>query len=250
MPVPNLEESYSEVRREAVRQTTLKGESGNIETSAMVAQNRSQHVKSSKSYNKDKKCTHCNKSGHTKNQCFELVGYPNWWDHNRDQRKKNSKKNSIAAIVEKKEDVDHCSSFVATTGNDGKSLHMCTSVSNSAWIIDSGATDHMTFDSMHISHLKPSSHKFVSTANGESTQVIGEGSVTFQNTLNLDSVLVVPSLNYNFLSITQITKTLSCVVIFWPDFCVFKSIQTKQMIGCGIRRGQMYYLDLEKKILP
>ena len=91
----------------------------------------------------------------------------------------NNKRSSIAAIVEKKEDVDQCSSFVATTGNDGKSLHMCTSVSNSAWIIDSGATDHMTFDSMHISHLKPSSQKFVSAANGESTQVIGEGSITF-----------------------------------------------------------------------
>ncbi|KAJ0078865.1 hypothetical protein Patl1_23807 [Pistacia atlantica] len=35
-PVPNLEEIYSKVLREAVCQTTLKGESGNVETSAMV----------------------------------------------------------------------------------------------------------------------------------------------------------------------------------------------------------------------
>lgn len=62
--------------------------------------------------------------------------------------------------------------------------------------------------------------------------------------MNLDYVLVVPSLDYNLLSVSQITTALSCVVIFSPEFCVFKDIQTRQTIGCGIRRGNLYYLDL------
>lgn len=61
--------------------------------------------------------------------------------------------------------------------------------------------------------------------------------------MNLDCVLVVPSLDYNLLSVSQITTALSCVVIFSPEFCVFKDIQTRQTIGCGIRRGNLYYLD-------
>ena len=65
--------------------------------------------------------------------------------------------------------------------------------------------------------------------------------------MNLHSVLVVPSLNYNLLSISQITTTLFCVVIFWPEFCVFKDIRTRQTIGCGVRRGKLYYLDLVSK---
>nr|XP_025703200.1 uncharacterized protein LOC112803971 [Arachis hypogaea] len=48
------------------------------------------------------RCTHCDQSGHTKSRCFELVGYPDWWDHNRDPRKKNSHKNSTSAVVESK----------------------------------------------------------------------------------------------------------------------------------------------------
>ena len=68
--------------------------------------------------------------------------------------------------------------------------------------------------------------------------------MSLTNTLNLDSVLVVPSLNYNLLSVSQITTALFCVVIFWLEFCVFKDIQTRQMIGCGVRRGKLYYLDL------
>ena len=46
------------------------------------------------------------------------------------------------------------------------------------------------------------------------------------------------------MSVAQITKALSCVVIFWPDHCVFKDIQTKRTIGCGTRKGKLYYLDL------
>ena len=63
----------------------------------------------------------------------------------------------------------------------------------------------------------------------------------------MDSVLVVPSLDYNFLSVSQITAALSCIVIFLPKFCVFKDIQTRQTIGCGIKRGKIYYLDLHSK---
>ena len=133
--------------------------------------------------------------------------------------------------------------MVATTDYGGKFLNTSTPVINCAWIIDSSAIDHMTFDSRQVSPLRPSSQKIVSTANGNTTPIIGEGSLTLTDTLNLDSVLVAPSLYYNLLSDSQITATLSCIVIFWPEFCVIKDIQTRQTIGCGIKRGKLYYLD-------
>ncbi|KAL6347638.1 hypothetical protein AAG906_026166 [Vitis piasezkii] len=98
-----------------------------------------------------------------------------------------------------------------------------------------------------VSPLRPSSQKIVPTANGNTTPIIGEGSLTLIDTLNLDSVLVVSSLDYNLLSVSQITAVLSCIVIFWPEFCVIKDIQTRQTIGCGIKRGKLYYLDLQSK---
>ena len=103
----------------------------------------------------------------------------------------------------------------------------------------------MTFDSRQVSTLKPSSQMSVSIANGTSTPVIGEGPLPLIDTLNLDSVLVVPSLNYNLLLVSQITAALFCVVIFWLEFCVFKDIQTRQTIDCGVRRGKLYYLNFE-----
>ncbi|KAJ9671110.1 hypothetical protein PVL29_027210 [Vitis rotundifolia] len=105
----------------------------------------------------------------------------------------------------------------------------------------------MTFDSRQVLPLRPFSQKIVSTANDNTTPVIGEGSLTLTDTLNLDSILVVPSSDYNFFSVSQITAALSCIVIFWPEFCVIKDIQTRQTIGYGIKRGKLYYLDLQSK---
>ena len=99
--------------------------------------------------------------------------------------------------------------MVATTDYGGKVLNTSTPVINSTWIIDSDATDHMTFDSKQVSPFRSSSQKIVSTANGNTTLVIGEGSLTLIDTLNLDYVLVVPSLDYNLLSVSQITTSPS-----------------------------------------
>nr|CAN65321.1 hypothetical protein VITISV_028038 [Vitis vinifera] len=47
--------------------------------------------------------------------------------------------------------------------------------------------------------------------------------------------------------VSQITTTLSCIVIFWPEFCVIKDIQTRQTIGYGMKREKLYYSDLQSK---
>ena len=101
------------------------------------------------------------------------MGYLEWSEHSRDSRKQNSKKASTAAIVETKTEDDSGEKFsalAAATGNGGKVLNISTPVSNSAWIIDSGAMGHMTFDSRQVSPLKSSSQNSVSTANGTSNR--------------------------------------------------------------------------------
>ncbi|KAL6314842.1 hypothetical protein AAG906_029058 [Vitis piasezkii] len=86
---------------QAVCHASMKAESDNLDTSAKVDQSKTNHPKTTPNIDKSTfKCTHRNKTGHTKSRCFELVGYPNWWDHNRDQQKNDSKKTSTATVVE------------------------------------------------------------------------------------------------------------------------------------------------------
>ncbi|RVW70952.1 Retrovirus-related Pol polyprotein from transposon TNT 1-94, partial [Vitis vinifera] len=115
-----------------------------------------------------------------------------------------------------------------------------------AWIIDSGATDHMTFDSRQVSPLRPSPQKIVSIANGNTTPVIGEGSLTLTDTLNLDSVLVVPSLDYNLL---RLVVVLSGEKLYYLDLQSKDSNKLQQALmadGSEGEKKKMTWLYLMK----
>ena len=277
--VLDLEETYAYVRRDSVRRNTLNGEPGHSEPSIMVARRikyqrpmnlKPERASGSPNHNQligsqnrsyeigvarpERMCTHCGETGHTKLRCYELIVYLEWWDFSKAPRKRNLKTNPHASVAVAEpnhtsvnnpvNNLGKSSSSIATVGNAGKALHTSTFVRNSEWIIDSGATNHMTFNNNCIQSIKPSNQHIVSIADGTISSVLGEGTISLTKNLNLDSVLVVPSLNHNLLSVAQITCALKCVVIFWPNLCIFKDIQTRKTIGYGTRRGKLYYLDL------
>ena len=103
-------------------------------------------------------------------------------------------------------------------------------------------------DSSQLHSLRPSSQSVIYTANGSTSSITGEGSITLSKNFTLNSVLVVPLLDYNLLSVGQITSTLNCTVNFWPTFCTFQDILTHQILGYGVKRGKLYYLDLTEAV--
>ncbi|KAH9718244.1 hypothetical protein KPL71_022143 [Citrus sinensis] len=67
-------------------------------------------------------CTHCRKKGHTKEQCFEIIGYSDWWD----TRKKNTKQELKTAVAESTSSTDlrkESSVQIATSVSPGYALH-------------------------------------------------------------------------------------------------------------------------------
>jgi len=171
--VLDLEECYTLVEREALRRATMKMEPENTESSVMVVsnqstqnwqhQNKENHAKTTTGVKSTYKCTHCNQNDYTKDCCFEIIGYPEWWDHNRDSRKKNSLKSPIAATIESKSKystIERSFALVTTTSVIGKALNISENSLNNTWIIDFGATNHMTFDSRQVCSLKPHKNMF------------------------------------------------------------------------------------------
>uniref|UniRef100_A0A7N2LTQ0 Reverse transcriptase Ty1/copia-type domain-containing protein n=1 Tax=Quercus lobata TaxID=97700 RepID=A0A7N2LTQ0_QUELO len=71
-------------------------------------------------------CTYCGETGHTKARCYDLIGYPDWWDLAKASRKRNSKPNhnhqAFVAVTKPSDDVAKASSLIATSGNIGKDL--------------------------------------------------------------------------------------------------------------------------------
>ena len=114
------------------------------------------------------------------------------------------------------------SSFFAHSGNLANSVSAFHSQSNLPWIIDSGASDHMTYSSSLFSDYKPcSGQDKVKIADGTGSSVSGKGSIRITPSLPLSSVLHVPSFSNNLLSISRLTRELNCRVTFFPSHCVF-----------------------------
>ncbi|XP_021802548.1 uncharacterized protein LOC110769136 [Prunus avium] len=58
---------------------------------------RSGHPKPGQKELDTRQCTHCGKKKHTRETCFELVGYPDWWVDK--QEKGKEKKKSVANLA-------------------------------------------------------------------------------------------------------------------------------------------------------
>ena len=97
-----------------------------------------------------------------------------------------------------------------------------------------------------VTICRPNKQK-VKTSNGGLAPVTCEGVVQVSQSMNLDTVLVVPSLSSNLLSISQIIDQLNCYVTFWPNKCTFQDITTNRMLGSGIRKGKLYYLEEKRQ---
>ncbi|KAF7116457.1 hypothetical protein RHSIM_RhsimUnG0026700 [Rhododendron simsii] len=135
----------------------------------LAANNASRKMPASK---KDRKCTHCNGTGHTVETCFQLHGYPDW----------HPKGKKVSYVSSNAKELDSKGNLATTLGFTAKSGMSFTS--NSDWIIDSGATDHMTCDRYRFSHLSPKCSKTtITNANGVSSPVIGVGTVPLSPTL-------------------------------------------------------------------
>lgn len=73
---------------------------------------------------------------------------------------------------------------------------------NSKWILNTGASYHMTNEPSLLKTFSSSSQSVVWIADDTPTLVIGEGFVVLFDIMTLDSMLVVPSSAYNLLFVS------------------------------------------------
>ncbi|PRQ58292.1 putative RNA-directed DNA polymerase [Rosa chinensis] len=116
-------------------------------------------------------------------------------------------------------------------------------VGSDTWIIDSGASDHMTYDKSFFTELSPPPVSYVTNANGEAFPVLGSGSVRITPTLELHNVLYVPDLSHHLISVPQLNTESKCSVTFYPMYVMFQDLLTRELIGRGYLRGRLFHLD-------
>ena len=109
---------------------------------------------------------------------------------------------------------------IAQKGNHVSALG-AKSDSKNSWIVDSGASDHMTGCHELFSTYNPCPGNLkIRIADGSLSSVAGKGNIKLSN-MTLFSVLHVPNLTCNLVSISKLTNDLNCVAKYYPSYCEF-----------------------------
>ena len=130
---------------------------------------------------------------------------------------------------------------VAQTGNASACLTHTSFLG--PWILDSSASDHISgnkdlFSSLTTTPTLPT----VTLANGSQTVAKGIGLAHPLPSLPLTSVLYTPECPFNLISISKITRTLNCSIIFSDKFVTLQDRSTGKTIGIGRESQGLYHL--------
>jgi len=120
---------------------------------------------------------------------------------------------------------------------------MLNTISGS-WIINTGASDHMTYDLNLFSRTTslPTPIK-VTIPDDTLKPVTLAGDVQISPTLTLHNALFVPDFKYNLLSVAKFLNDSTCCTIFYPNHCVFQDLSTRLLVAVGKKECGLYTIE-------
>ncbi|XP_057246861.1 uncharacterized protein LOC130589573 [Beta vulgaris subsp. vulgaris] len=215
------------------------------------------------------KCEYCKGKGHTKDQCFKLIGFPDWYHKKPSSTSGNTSGGKIAAHVAVDSLEEDTPLDFAAAGPSHMANHVDTAMMHSLfqeflksmkgpaahahsagtkcsqfWIVDSGATDHMAYDASLFSFRRKLDKMIeVGLPDGSISYVSEIGDVVICPNVVLHDVLLVPSFKHNLLSVGQLAKHNKIEVKFSFSECVFVDAYGTQIVQ-GIKLGGLYYLKM------
>src|SRR3954471_11826268 len=117
----------------------------------------------------------------------------------------------------------------------------------SKWILDSGATHHMTGGKELVKELRPNYHNTtVSFGNDAISEVLGFGKVVIAHDITLVDVMLVKTLGYNLLSVHALGK-MGFAVFFNYDIVVLLWSKSLKVAFVGYAEDNLYVVDFSGK---
>ena len=270
-PLPDLNSVYQRVVREERRLLTSRVETkqdavgfltrsevthGDTGPAAVVTRSRGGVI-----------CSHCGRTGHEKKECWQIIGFPDWWTErnqggdrtgrgrggSRGRGRGQAQSNAMQAQVSGGTNVP------ALTAEQWASLtalleqqkptpipeKLNGKKQTGEVILDTGASHHMTGDARLLSDMHAVVGCPVRFADGSQVQATRSGVLRLSEKITLPHVLLVPDLNCTLLSVAKLLKQTGCLAMFSDTLCVLQDRFTRTLIGAGEERGGVYvYRDV------
>ncbi|XP_022974382.1 uncharacterized protein LOC111473053 [Cucurbita maxima] len=185
-------------------------------------------------------CRHCEKKGHPPYKCWRR---PDAFC---------SKCNQLgheAVICKSQDQVKEVDAQVVDQEEEEDQLFMVNSSSSKesseSWLINSGCTNHMTYNKEFFEKLRDIEDKRVRIGNGERLEVKGKGTVaitSYEDTKFISDVLFVPKIDQNPLSVGQLLDK-GYKVLFKNKQCLIKDASGKDLFNVKME-GKSFALNL------
>lgn len=114
---------------------------------------------------------------------------------------------------------------------------------NNEWIIDTGASHHMTGNIDILEQIEECRDgSKVNLPTEQTSSISHTGLVKLSNELKLNNVLYVPAFRHNLLSVKKLAQDSHCKVTFHSSFCIIQDSDTSIVKGVGKAVNGLYYL--------
>lgn len=222
-------------------------------------------------------CTSCGRKGHLASNCFRTLGYPEWWGDRPRARlssatgrgtnttQRSSTDLARANVVSLTPQLQHSGSTITSSDRIGltgltddqwKTLvtilnerktpaNTLTGMSsNFSWILDSGATSHMTGSLGSLIDILDTASLPVKLPDGRITLAIQQGTAVMSSTLTLPNVLFVKGLQCHLISVSQLARQKKCLFQITDKLGLIQDRITKTLIGVAKQSDGLYFPSL------
>ena len=124
----------------------------------------------------------------------------------------------------------------------GQLLDSSSGMSHSKWVLDSGASHHMSPDSLSFTSVSLSPSIPIMTVDDTLMPLAGVGFIITPH-LSLSNVYLIPNLKLNLASVGQLCDSGDYLVISSSSFYCVQDLQSQKLIGTGYRENGLYILD-------
>jgi len=196
-------------------------------------------------------CWYCNKPGHRRHECRKLAADKMRRDGGGGVRGWGPDDSPFGAVAFTTTVMEERPPTAAQA--EAASQSKSRNHGQHTWIVDSGATHHMTNKYSNLAIYVPTDGCFVTLASGETAEAVGKGYLLLTPRTGVPfavhKVLYVPILADNLLSVRAVTRH-GGAVNFIADICAVLSSSTLVVTGTPKRRNQYEVVVEEKAMAP